>query len=72
MNAGEAYEKLPRFIPYAALPHRAWLLLTVAVRSRSPCGSLIGRGTQTTVIASHEAEELVQKSDRSERTDGKD
>lgn len=57
MNAGEAYEKIPRFIPYAALPiglamltyrflQAAWKLFTGQIES---------------VIASHEAEELVEE-----------
>ena len=57
MNQGEAYEKLPRFIPYAALPigmalltfrfiQVAWQVLT---------------GKADTVIASHEVEELVEE-----------
>jgi len=57
MNQGEAYEKLPRFIPYAALPigmalltfrfiQVAWQVLT---------------GKIDTVIASHEVEELVEE-----------
>jgi len=57
MNEGEAYEKLPRFIPYAALPigmalltfrfiQAAWKVLTGEIDS---------------VIAGHEAEELVEE-----------
>jgi len=57
MNEGEAYEKLPRFIPYAALPiglalmtfrffQLAWQVLT---------------GKTDRLIASHEAEELVEE-----------
>jgi len=57
MNAGESYEKIPRFIPYAALPiglamltyrflQAAWKLATGEIES---------------VIASHEAEELVEE-----------
>lgn len=56
MNAGEAYEKLPRFIPYAALPIGLLLLtlrfLQVAWR--------VLRGETDLIIASHEAEELVE------------
>lgn len=54
-NQGEEYEKLPRFIPYAMLPFGAALLLfrflQVAVR--------VVKGTQSTIIVSHEAEEDV-------------
>jgi len=54
-NQGEEYEKLPRFIPYAMLPFGAALLLfrfvQVAVR--------VVKGTQSTIIVSHEAEDDV-------------
>ncbi len=57
MNQGEAYEKLPRFIPYAALPigmalftfrfiQVAWQVVT---------------GQTDRIVASHEAEELVDE-----------
>ncbi len=55
MNAGEAYEKLPRFIPYAALPIGLFLLtfrfLQLAWR--------IVTGELDVIIASHEAEDLM-------------
>ena len=57
-NEGEAYEKIPRFIPYAVLPLSMALLTWRFLQA----GIAIARGTQTTVIASHEAVE----SDRSE------
>lgn len=57
MNEGEAYEKLPRFIPYAALPIGMTLLtfrfLQVAWR--------VARGEADSIIASHEAEDLVEQ-----------
>jgi len=57
MNQGEAYEKLPRFIPYAALPIGMFLLtfrfLQVAWQ--------IVTGQTDRIVASHEAEELVQE-----------
>lgn len=57
MNAGESYEKLPRFIPYAALPIGLFLLtlrfLQVAWR--------VLRGEWDLIIASHEAEDLVEE-----------
>ncbi len=53
-NEGEEYEKMPRFIPYAALPIGMTLLTWRFVQA----GIAIARGTQTTVIASHEAAEL--------------
>ncbi|MGB0722891.1 MAG: TRAP transporter small permease [Gammaproteobacteria bacterium] len=57
LNEGEAYEKLPRFIPYAALPlgvalmtlrfaQQAWLIIT---------------NQADTIIASHEAEEMMEE-----------
>ena len=56
MNAGEAYEKLPRFIPYAALPIGLFLLtfrfLQLAWR--------ILTGEIDVIIASHEAEDLIE------------
>lgn len=57
-NEGEEYEKMPRFIPYAALPIGMTLLTWRFVQA----GIAIARGTQVTVIASHEA----VGSDRSE------
>jgi C4-dicarboxylate transporter DctQ subunit len=57
MNAGEAYEKLPRFIPYAALPI-GMALLTFRILQ------LVWRilsGEIDVIIASHEAEDLVEE-----------
>ena len=55
MNQGEAYEKLPRFIPYAALPLGVALLtlrfLAAALQ--------IFRGRIDSVIAAHEVDVLV-------------
>lgn len=56
MNQGEEYEKLPRFIPYAMLPIGAALLLLRFVQA----GLRILRGTQDTLIVSHEAEDAVE------------
>lgn len=56
-NEGEAYEKLPRFIPYAALPI-GMLLLTYRFLE---AGWQIATGKRTSLIASHEAEELVEE-----------
>ena len=56
-NEGEAYEKIPRFIPYAALPVGMALLTWRFVEA----GWRIARGDQVTVIASHEAEEKLQE-----------
>ena len=56
MNEGEAYEKLPRFIPYAMLPFGAALLLLRFVQATLKVIS----GRQKTLIVSHEAEEAVE------------
>ena len=55
MNQGEEYEKLPRFIPYAMLPFGAALLLFRFTQ----VGIRVLKGTQATIIVSHEAEEDV-------------
>jgi len=55
MNEGEAYEKLPRFIPYAALPIG---LLLLTFRFAQVAWSVITRQSDT-IIASHEVEELL-------------
>ena len=56
-NDGEAYEKLPRFIPYMALPIGMALLLfrflQVTLR--------ILKGEQDLLIAGHEAEEMMDE-----------
>lgn len=57
MNEGEAYEKLPRFIPYAALPI-GMALLTFRVLQ---AGWRVARGEADSIIASHEAEDLVEE-----------
>jgi C4-dicarboxylate transporter DctQ subunit len=57
MNEGEAYEKLPRFIPYAALPIGMALLTFRFLQA----GVHLLQGRIDTVIASHEAEELVEQ-----------
>ena len=57
MNEGEAYEKLPRFIPYAALPLGLALLTFRFVQA----AWMVVTGAADSVIASHEAEELVEE-----------
>lgn len=54
-NEGEKYEKIPKFIPYFALP-LGMALLTFRVLQ---AGYRVFKGTQTTLIASHEAEESI-------------
>ncbi|NVK62455.1 MAG: TRAP transporter small permease [Rhodobacteraceae bacterium] len=56
INEGEAYEKLPRFIPYAMLPFGAALLFFRFLQA----GWRIWTGAQTSLIVSHEAEDAVE------------
>ena len=56
MNEGEAYEKLPHFIPYAILPIGMALLLFRFVQA----GLRLIRGEATSLIVSHEAEDDVR------------
>lgn len=55
MNEGEAYEKLPRFIPYFMLPFGALLLLFRSVQA----AVRVIAGRQDSLIVSHEAEDDV-------------
>jgi C4-dicarboxylate transporter DctQ subunit len=55
MNEGEAYEKIPRFIPYAALPIGMALLTLRFMQA----GWRVLRGEQGLIIVSHEAEDMV-------------
>ena len=56
-NEGEAYEKMPRFIPYAVLPIASTLLLIRFVQA----GILVERGERDALIVSHEAEEMIEE-----------
>ncbi len=56
MNQGEAYEKLPRFIPYAILPIGMALLLFRFIQA----ALRLIRGEATSLIVSHEAEDDVR------------
>jgi C4-dicarboxylate transporter DctQ subunit len=56
MNQGEAYEKLPRFIPYVMLPIGMALLLFRFVQA----GVRIFTGVSTSLIVSHEAEDDIE------------
>ncbi len=58
VNRGEAYEKLPRFIPYAILPFGVALMLLRVVQATLR----IVRGTQDSLIVSHEAEDAARGS----------
>lgn len=62
INYGEAYDKLPRVIPYAILPFGTALLLFRFVEA----GIGIVRGTRDSLIVSHEAEEEVERVSRGE------
>ncbi len=62
LNEGEKYEKLPRFIPYFALPLGMALLTFRFVQA----GWRIVTGRQELLIAGHEAEELVDEVTRGE------
>jgi len=57
INEGEAYSKIPRFIPYAILPFGVALLLFRLVQAF--LGLL--RGSRDTLIVSHEAEDDVKE-----------
>ncbi len=57
MNEGEAYEKLPRFIPYAALPIGMALLTLRFIQ----LAWQVSVGEIDIIIASHEAEELLEE-----------
>jgi C4-dicarboxylate transporter DctQ subunit len=57
MNGGEKYEKLPRFIPYFVLPLSMLLLTYRFVQA----GLRILRGEIQSVIAAHEAEEMMEE-----------
>jgi C4-dicarboxylate transporter DctQ subunit len=56
-NMGEEYEKLPRFIPYAMLPFAVALTLFRIGQALMR----IVRGTQESMIVSHEAEEALEE-----------
>lgn len=55
INEGEAYEKIPRFIPYAMLPFGAALLLFRFIQATVR----LVRGDAQSLIVSHEAEDAV-------------
>ncbi|MEZ5911987.1 MAG: TRAP transporter small permease [Paracoccaceae bacterium] len=55
-NQGEAYEQMPRFIPYAILPIGCALLLFRMVQATWE----LARGERDSLIVSHEAEDAVE------------
>jgi len=67
LNEGERYEKIPRYIPYFVLPFGMALLLYRFLQA----GLRILRGEQDTVIASHEAEDMVEEAARKAETEEK-
>ena len=67
-NEGEAYEKMPRFIPYAVLPIAAVLLMYRFIEA----GVMIWRGTRETLIASHEVEEMLEEVREAASAEGAD
>jgi len=56
-NYGERYEKLPRFVPYLALPLGMGLLLFRFIQA----SMRIVKGEQDVLIAGHEAEEMLEE-----------
>ena len=66
MNQGEAYEKLPRFIPYAALPIGMFLLTMRFIQAAWK----IVTGQLDRIIASHEAEDLLEEAAAQARREG--
>lgn len=66
INEGEPYEKLPRFIPYFALPLGMFL---VTVRFFQAAWQ-VWTGQTDRLIASHEAEELVEEASAKAREEG--
>jgi len=56
-NEGDKYEKIPRFIPYFALPLGMAMLLWRYLRVASD----VIKGKANMIIASHEAEDLVDQ-----------
>ena len=53
MNEGEAYEKMPKFIPYAVLP----ISMTLMTWRFLQAGRRILRGDMDTIIAAHESDD---------------
>ena len=57
INEGEAYDKLPRVVPYIMLPIGALLLLVRLIQATVD----VARGARESLIVSHEAEEAVEE-----------
>ena len=58
INEGEAYEKMPRFVPYFALPLGMGLLV---VRFIQAAFQILGN-RRDSLIAAHEVEEMIEES----------
>lgn len=56
-NEGDAYEKVPRLLPYVVMPIGFGLLLYRFIQ----LGVKVLRGTQDLIIVSHEAEDAVEE-----------
>ena len=54
-NEGEAYEKIPRFIPYAILP----ISMAIMLYRFAQAAWLIWIGKSDRLVASHEVEEEI-------------
>lgn len=65
-NAGEDYEKIPRLIPYTVMPLSMGLLLFRYVQATWG----VYTGTVESLIASHEAEELVEEAAKNADKEG--
>lgn len=66
MNEGEEYEKIPRFIPYAVLP----ISMTLLTWRFFHAGWRILRGDIDMIIASHEAEEMLEEAVANRKEEG--
>lgn len=65
-NEGEPYEKLPRFIPYAALPLGMALFLFRTVQA----AWRVWTGEVRLLVASHEAEDMVEEAAANAKREG--
>ena len=66
-NEGERYEKIPKFIPYFVLPLSMALLLYRFLQA----GWYLFTGQQTMLIASHEAEEMLEDLPQADATESR-
>ncbi|TFL17434.1 TRAP transporter small permease [Jannaschia formosa] len=65
INQGEVYPKLPRVVPYVILPVGCALILFRVIQAVIA----IARGTRSSLIVSHEVEDVVEEAGRTARTD---